>query len=102
MTYQQARDDHEYLWSTYGPANDMTGMYVDQDDLAALLKSPSRFTAMTCYSNQIQYWFEVGPEYDCVDLSWHTDVKVKDIAHRHGSEHDLAELRDRFTEQLMG
>ena len=49
ITYQQAREDHEYLWGTYGPAYDITGAYVDQDDLKRLLESPMKKTALACY-----------------------------------------------------
>ena len=33
MTYEQAFKDHEYLWKI-GPGYDMTGGYVDQEDLS--------------------------------------------------------------------
>ena len=63
ITYEQARKDHEYLWSIC-PAYDMTGGYVDQEDLEKLLKSPTKATARDCYCHQIKYWFEVGTEDD--------------------------------------
>lgn len=53
--YNQARADHEYLWDTYAPASDMTGAYVDQDDLEKLLKNPTKKTAVECYEAQIEY-----------------------------------------------
>ena len=62
MTYEQAREDHEYLWNMYGPAVDMTGGYVDQDDLKKLLMNPTKATARQAYENQINYWFRVGPD----------------------------------------
>ena len=39
--YRQARSNHEYLWRTYAPARDMTGAYVDQQDLHKLLQNPN-------------------------------------------------------------
>lgn len=60
VTYEQARADHEYLWSI-APAYDMTGGYEDQNDLARMLKSPTKGTARDCYVDQIVYWFEKGP-----------------------------------------
>ena len=62
MNYSQARKDHEYLWDTYAPASDMTGGYVDQEDLAALLHGPTKTTARQCYERQIEHWFRFGPE----------------------------------------
>lgn len=68
ITYEQAYADRQYLWETYGPADDMTGAYVDQDDLEALLKSPTKATARSCLINQIEYWFQTGPhDRSCVD-----------------------------------
>ena len=62
--YEQARADHEYLWTAYGEAYDISGGYVDQDDLRMLLRNPTRQTATKCYVNQICYWFEVGTQDD--------------------------------------
>ena len=61
ITYEQAYEDRQYLWQTYGPADDMSGAYVDQDDLEALLKSPTKATARQCLVKQIEYWFQTGP-----------------------------------------
>ncbi len=61
ISYEQARKDHEYLWNI-GPADDMTGGYVDQEDLGTLLKKPTKATAKDCYCNQISYWFSNGIE----------------------------------------
>lgn len=82
MTYEQARSDHEYLWSI-GPADDMTGGYVDQEDLARLLKSPTKATAAACYADQITYWFQVGP--DGGSIPW-DNQRVQEIAGRLGIE----------------
>jgi len=82
VTYEQARADHEYLWSI-APADDMTGGYVDQEDLARLLKSPTKTTAAACYASQIAYWFQVGP--DGGSIPWN-DARVQEIAERFGIE----------------
>ena len=83
ITYEQARKDHEYLWSI-GPAKDMTGGYVDQGDLAKLLRNPTKATARDCYVSQIVYWFQIGPDGsapagDLIAL----DPMVAEIADRH-------------------
>ena len=59
--YDQAFSDHQFLFGI-GPASDMTGGYVDQDDLAKMLASPTKATATKCLEDQIEYWFQVGPE----------------------------------------
>lgn len=46
--------------SMNGEAADMTGSYVDQNDLAKLLRSPTKATAKQCLCAQIEYWFQVG------------------------------------------
>lgn len=84
MTYKQAYDDHSYLWETYGPAYDMTGGYVDQEDLATLLKSPTARTAQSCLERQIGYWFQAGPEsMERESINWQ-DPKIIEIAERYG------------------
>ena len=88
ITYEQARDDHQYLWSTYGPAYDMTGGYVDQEDLSRLLDNPTKSTARSCLCDQITYWFQVGfasnePSYNG-RAAILTDPVVAEIAERHG------------------
>lgn len=60
--YDQALSDWQYLWEVYGPAADMTGGYVDQNDLLKLLKSPTKKTATGCLESQIIHWFQAGPE----------------------------------------
>lgn len=84
ISYEQARADHEYLWSI-APANDMTGGYVDQEDLSKLLKSPTKATARDIYMNQIIYWFHAGPQDDdqAGEVPW-DDPRVVEIALRHG------------------
>lgn len=95
ITYEQARKDHEYLWSKYAPAFDMSGAYVDQDDLDRLLRNPSKKTARAIYCAQINYWFRVGPDFFEDRLSSKErqfelqkliakDIKLKQIASRYG------------------
>lgn len=61
ITYEQALSDHDYLWEI-APADDMTGGYEDQNDLARLLRSPTKATARDCLCSQIEYWFFKGPD----------------------------------------
>ena len=93
--YAQARRDHEYLWS-FGPAQDMTGGYVDQEDLERLLKNPTKKMAAQCYCDQIQYWLEAGPDETFAAPwqggDWKTDRRVKAIAERHGLCKELSSL----------
>ena len=83
MTYEQALKDHTYLWKTYGPAYNMSAGYVDQEDLAKLLKSPNKTTAKKCLIDQIQYFFDVGPEAKYGDTTWRHDPRVKEIEERY-------------------
>lgn len=61
MTYEEVYADWKYLWDI-APANDMTGGYVDQDDLKRMLKNPSKKTAVYCMKRQMEYWFQAGPD----------------------------------------
>ena len=86
--YRQARADHEYLWLEYAAADDMTGAYVDQEDLARLLKSPTKATAAAAYERQIAYWFQAGPDmYERrlrgLDDRMQNDPRLAEIADRH-------------------
>ncbi len=88
MTYDEVRKDWEYLWNI-NPADDMTGGYVDQDDLDKLLKKPTKITARECMQKQIGYWFQVGPDpfgIDSGDPDWYinNDPIVYEIAERYG------------------
>lgn len=91
ITYKQAHADHKYLWDI-APAYDMTGGYVDQDDLQKLLDSPTKATARGCLISQIEYWFGNGPD---ISANYRTsqdelrrlldvDERVKAIAKRYG------------------
>jgi hypothetical protein len=84
-TYEQAYSDHCYLWQEYGPAEDMTGGYVDQEDLAKLLKSPTKATARDCLVNQIDHWFMVGPDSTAHQPDW-SDARLQEIAERYNHE----------------
>lgn len=85
--YAQAREDHEYLWSI-AQADDMTGGYVDQNDLYLLLKTPTKATARDCYCSQIAHWFSVGPDQHAAPGTWQEwierDPRIREIAIRHG------------------
>lgn len=59
MTYEQTYKDWKFLFDI-DPAYDMTGGYVDSEDLEELLKNPTKKTAKRCLSRQINYWFDVG------------------------------------------
>ncbi len=84
MTYEQAYEDHCYLWAI-DDAMDMTGGYVDQKDLALLLKSPTKATAKACLCSQIRYWFAMGIEgRESVESIMARDEEVYRIAERHG------------------
>lgn len=86
ITYEQAYEDHSYLWAI-APASDMTGGYVDQDDLEKLLRSPTKATARECLCDQINYWFQAGPDFSCEgrrDLIDWDDHTIREIAKRHG------------------
>ena len=61
MSYKKAYEDHQFLFGI-GIAADMTGGYVDSEDLDTLLKSPSKKTAERICWRQIDYWFQVGTE----------------------------------------
>ena len=89
-TYKQAFADHSYLWS-FAPAYDMTGGYVDQEDLERLLKSPTKATALGCLVCQIEYWFDNGPDTFAsygqsraeLERLLDSDKRVREIAERY-------------------
>ncbi|PSV00524.1 hypothetical protein [Photobacterium kishitanii] len=63
MTYDEVYADWYYLFQKISVAEDMTGGYVDSEDLDLLLKKPSKATAKGCLVRQISYWFSAGIEY---------------------------------------
>lgn len=83
MTYNQAYQDWRYLWDI-DCALDMSGGYVDQEDLDKLLKSPTKETAADCLCRQIEYWFQVGTETKGSSKYWmDNEPQVREIAERH-------------------
>lgn len=83
ITYEEAFADWEYLWTQYGPAADMTGGYVDQEDLDRLLRSPTKATARRCLMSQIAYWFEKGTDSISRQPD-RSDERLQEIADRYG------------------
>lgn len=87
MTYDQALIDWKYLFEGIAAAEDMTGGYVDQEDLDKLLKNPTKKTAKKCLINQIQYWFDIGPcrAFGVESAKYYiiNDKAVRDIAERY-------------------
>ncbi len=84
-TYEQVYADHSYLWAI-DEADDMTGGYVDSEDLDRLLKSPSKTTARNLLIRQIDYWFSAGTEgggMKQVEELLKTDDRVREIAERY-------------------
>ena len=97
MAYKQTFNDHCYLWKI-APARDMTGGYVDQEDLDRMLKNPTKKQATNCLEDQIDYWFQIGPDLAiCASTQgaapWWRDRRVKAIARRYYMEDEQEELR---------
>lgn len=85
VAYEVAYRDHKYLWG-FGPAYDMTGGYEDQNDLARMLKTPTKSMAAKCLTSQIIYWFERGTEdggKQEAERLLETDSEVRAIYERH-------------------
>ena len=61
MSYASVYKDWKYLFDI-SPAYDMTGGYEDQYDLQRMLENPTKKQAEACMRNQIDYWFQAGPE----------------------------------------
>lgn len=83
-SYDQVRADWEKLWSI-DSAHDMTGGYVDSEDLERMLKTPTKKMAASCMTRQIDHWFSVGTE-SCGPSEHfiNSDSEVRDIAERYG------------------
>lgn len=94
MTYEEMYADWEYLFKQVGCADDMTGGYVDSEDLDAMLKSPTKATAKRCLSRQIGYWFQTGIQFDRglsgKSISELIEIypKIEEIADRHCEDLD--------------
>lgn len=98
MKYEQAKADHAYLWSI-APGHDMTGGYVDQDDLVRLLASPTKATATECFQRQIEHWFTAGPDMQWLRPHLLDEGRVREIADRH--ELEIGDVVERlFVEKL--
>lgn len=78
--YLEAKSDHDYLWKTYGPADDMTGGYVDQEDLKRMLDAPTKKMAVYCLARQIHYWFQMPPKWPLTPgmMDDHRVVEIRD------------------------
>ena len=66
----------------------MTGGYVDQEDLARLMRFPTMATAADVYEHHIGYWFEKGPDMntrvrDGFERRMKGDPYLAEIADRH-------------------
>ena len=78
--YRQGLSDRQYLWYTNGPAKDMTGGYVDQDDLETRLKAATKMTATQYLTDQIIDWYRAGPERGA---GWFSDPRGNETARRY-------------------
>lgn len=87
MSYKEYFEDWDYLFNKVGIANDMTGGYVDQEDLDRLLKNPRKATAKSCLSRQIDYWFSSGIEH-CTE---HAGKSIYDLIEEFPKIEELAE-----------
>lgn len=89
MTYEEVFKDWDYLWSI-SAADDMTGAYVDQEDLDRLLRNPTKKVAKECMLSQIYYWFQKGPDRNDVPESYSELIddypRVETIREKYGAE----------------
>jgi hypothetical protein len=102
MSYKQYFEDWNYLFNKISHADDMTGGYVDSEDLDSLLKNPSKANAKKCLSGQIDYWFQTGIEYSnkhkgkSISDLVEEFPKITEIAERHC--HELEDCHNPFTQ----
>ncbi|MGR5328591.1 hypothetical protein [Photobacterium damselae] len=87
--YEEVYSDWEYLFKTVGFADDMTGGYVDSEDLEDLLKNPSKKTAKGILFRQIDYWYSEGIEYS----NEHKNKTVFDLIEEYPR---IAEIADAY------
>jgi len=97
MKHAEVLEDWKYLFETIGPAHDMSG-YIDQDDLDALLKHPTKRQAVRCLTNQIIYWFDKGPAASTGDESFGMDcAKARDaLDELIETNPRVAEIKERY------
>jgi predicted helicase len=93
MAYREVYEDWSYLFNTISYADDMTGGYVDSEDLEELLKNPSKATAKNCLNRQIDYWFYAGVEYS----TGHKDKSIYDLVEEFPK---ISEIADRYFKEL--
>ena len=97
MTYEQAREDCEYLFSAHGPSCDTDASIMNECGLLdILIEYASTDAAKEYCRDQIDYWFRVGPVEVSRRTEWCTDIRVEDIAHRHGLASQLEDLVDYY------
>lgn len=94
IPHDTAYRDHQYLWAM-GPAFDMTGAYVDQDDLARLLRTPTKNVAADCLSRQIGYWFQAGP-----DVSENSSARRAEVKRLIETDTRVREIYERYVGRL--
>jgi hypothetical protein len=91
ISYEQAMDDHTYLWEEYAAASDMTGGYVDSEDLTRMLRNPTKAMARKCLIDQIEFWFQNGPDTAGGGRRPDpNDARLREIAARY--DHDLESI----------
>lgn len=85
MSYKEVRKDWEILWAIC-PANDMTGAYVDSEDLSSMLETPTKKMAEQCMNRQIIYWLEQGIEdtIQTLDELLVRYPRIESIANKYG------------------
>lgn len=81
--YKKVLSDWKYLFEGFAPADDMSGGYVDQEDLDKMLKYPTKTQAIKCLESQIHYWLDTGPDPYMVTGDWENDKRVQEIRERY-------------------
>lgn len=90
MTYDELYKDWDYLFNKIGVADDMTGGYVDSEDLEMLLKKPTKATAKMCLWRQLDYWFQAGMEYS----NEHERKTIEDLIEEYPKIETIADKYD--------
>ena len=81
MTYEQAREDYEYLSQIYDEAEDHGFVY--EEGCRRLLDKPTKATARQVYEDLIFHWFQNGPDTLGDKGHWIGDPEVEAICERH-------------------